>query len=61
MRIIMVDNLYTNSIDFHSDKVEQTKDMTVLQRQNNHTLTDKRENKNLPRFAFLKISMEFKN
>jgi hypothetical protein len=42
--------------DFHLDKVMQTNDKTMLQRQYNWTLTDKRENKNPPRFAFLKIS-----
>lgn len=54
----MVDNLFINDIDFHFDKVMQTNDMTALQRQNNCTMTDKRENKYFPRFAFLKISKE---
>jgi len=52
----MTDKLFIQDFDFHLDKLMQTKDMMALQSQNNWTLTDKRQNKNFSRFAFLEIS-----
>jgi hypothetical protein len=55
----MSDNFTKYDFDFHLDKLMQTNGKTILQRKNNWTLTDKRENKYYPLFAFLKIFIIF--
>jgi hypothetical protein len=54
-KIFMTDFLMKLATDLHLDKFMQL-DSTAFHRQGNLTQTDKKENKDFLRFAFLKIS-----
>jgi hypothetical protein len=56
-KILMIDFSMKLATDLHLDKFMQL-DLTAFHRQDNwtQTKTDKKENKDCPRFAFLKIS-----
>ena len=54
-KIFMTDFLMKLATDLHLDKFMQL-DSTAFHRHDSLTQTEKKENKNFPRFAFLKIS-----